>query len=109
MLLSDNPAPLGALTVHAYEDFERVEQAQAMALRARKPLFLGEFGVPGTPTPKRGRRFAQMLAGIERLKVPLSALWVYDFPYQDDYTVTATNARREQLEAVAAANRRLRK
>ncbi|MGC4042456.1 MAG: cellulase family glycosylhydrolase [Armatimonas sp.] len=108
MLLADNPNPLGTLTIHAYEDFDRVADAQAVARQARKPLFLGEFGVPGAPTPESDKRFTAMLDGIKRLKIPLSALWVYDFPYQDDYTVTATNTRRGQLEAVAAANKRLR-
>lgn len=109
MLLADNPNPLGMLTIHAYEDFDRVAGAQATAWKAKKPLFLGEFGVPGAPTPESEKRFTAMLEGIERLQIPLSALWVYDFPYQGDYTVTATSARRGQLEAIAAAHRRLQK
>jgi hypothetical protein len=80
-----------------------------VAAQVHKPLFVGEFGVPGNPTPESRRRFAEVLAQIERLQVPLAALWVFDFDGQaTDWSVTATNARAYQLQAVAEANRRLR-
>ena len=37
----------------------------------------------------------------------LAALWVYDFEGQAaDWNVTASNARKAQLDAIAALNRR---
>jgi hypothetical protein len=54
-----------------------------------------------------------MLSVIEKQQVPLTALWVYDFPWQgqghDPYcNVTASNARAYQLQAIAEANARIR-
>jgi DNA-binding LacI/PurR family transcriptional regulator len=70
-------------------------------------LFVGEFGVPAGPDPEADRRaLAAFLDALERRQVPLAALWVYDFKGQDgEWNATFTNARRDQLEAVAAANR----
>lgn len=54
-------------------------------------------------------QFEELLSAIVDLRVPLSALWVYDFTFQHaDWNVTPTNARAYQLDAIAAANRRLR-
>ncbi|NLC57963.1 MAG: glycoside hydrolase family 5 protein [Armatimonadetes bacterium] len=110
MLLGDNPDPHNTLSVHAYqEDVKRIAATQQIAVAAKKPLFVGEFGVPGARTPAAERQFRELLATIEREGVPLAALWVYDFSGQDaDWNVTATNGRAYQLEAVAEANARLR-
>jgi hypothetical protein len=46
---------------------------------------------------------------MEKAEVPLAALWVYDFPGQNDtWNVTATNDRTYQLQAIAEANARIR-
>jgi len=45
---------------------------------------------------------------IETNHIPLAALWVYDFAGQvKDWDVTTTNDRNWQLEAIAAANKRM--
>ena len=44
---------------------------------------------------------------IERLHVPLAAVWVYDYHRQKDLTVTSVNARGYQLRAIRAANERI--
>ena len=40
--------------------------------------------------------------------VPLAAVWVFDFPRQHDWTITAANNRACQLQAIAEANARIR-
>lgn len=110
MLAADNPNPVNSLSVRAYEgsDTNRIAAAMRVALDLKKPLFVGEFGVPGAPTVERRQRFKNVLALLERERVPLAALWVFDFDAQStDWNVTATNARAFQLEAIAAVNRRL--
>ena len=53
-------------------------------------------------------QFAGILRAIETNRVPLAALWVYDFSSQaKDWNVTATNTRSWQLEAVREANERI--
>lgn len=103
MLRADNPDPLDTLTVHAYEDddFARLPDAARAAQAARKPLFVGEFGVSGPRTPESERRFAAQLAALRQNRVPLAALWVYDFKHQPELSVTATNERAWQLKALA--------
>ena len=110
MLLGDNPDPMSVLSVHWYKEPEaRLEAAQATAARARKPLFVGEFGVPGAASPETEARFRAMLAAIERHGVAIAALWVYDYAGQDgEWNVTATNDRAYQLKAVSEANVRIR-
>lgn len=111
MLNADNPDPVNVLCVHVYEKAgDQLSEAMRTSRAVKKPLFVGEFGVTGPRTPETEKQFTEMLARIEREQVPLAALWVFDFAHQkDDWSVTATNARSYQLEAVAAVNDRLRK
>lgn len=111
MLKADNPDPVNVLCVHVYEHaVEQLPQAARVSAAVKKPLFVGEFGVAGPRSPKSEQEFSRMLALIERERVPLAALWVFDFAHQkDDWNVTADNSRSYQLDAVAAANARLRK
>jgi len=121
-LLRDNPDPVDTVTAHVYWDAQKrfgrqaaVEEflrlAMAAARGAGKPLFVGEFGASASQGGDAGavrERFARVLGAIERTGVPLAALWVYDFAHQDKtWNITPTNARSWQLEAVAAASRRL--
>lgn len=111
MLRDDNPPPLNTLTgrLYADDDLVRLPWAVAAAREARRPLFIGEFGVEGPDTPAARERFARLLAALERESVPLAALWVFDFDGQArDWSVTLANERAWQLDAIAAANRRLR-
>jgi hypothetical protein len=108
MLLADNPDPINVVSVHAYKDnLARVPAAAATARAAKKPLFAGEFGVPGQRSAETEKEFADMLAAIERERVPLAALWVYDHGDTDPMSVTAANGRSWQLAAVAEANARI--
>jgi hypothetical protein len=111
MLAGDNPDPINSLTVRLYEssDSNRIKQALMIGQKLKKPLFVGEFGVPGNPNEKSRVRFREQLDLIEREEISLAALWVFDFSGQAaDWNVTATNGRSEQLRAVSELNRRLR-
>jgi hypothetical protein len=108
MLRSLNPDPIDAISIHAYgEDTERIAWSVRAAKSIKKPLFIGEFGVPGTGLEVE-KEFRRMLRLIEDSSVPLAALWVFDLPSQNtDYNITADNARSYQLREVAEANARV--
>jgi len=108
MLRSLNPNPIDAISVHAYgEDMERIAWSVRAAKSIKKPLFIGEFGVPGTG-PEVEKEFRKMLYLIEKADIPLAALWVFDLPSQNaDYNITADNERSYQLREVAEANARV--
>lgn len=120
MLLADNPDPVDTLCVHMYNDMperfgrliafgELVRLTMDISRKARKPLFIGEFGSQEEDNAEATRtRFFQMLSAIEANKVPLSAVWVFDYTPQDKkWNITADNERSYQLDAIAAANRRM--
>jgi hypothetical protein len=74
MLRNLNPEPIDAISIHAYgEDTERIAWAVRAAKSIKKPLFIGEFGVPGTG-PEVEKEFRRMLRAIEESSVPLAAL-----------------------------------
>ncbi len=120
MLLADNPDPVDTLCVHMYNDMperfgrlisysELVRLTMDISRRAGKPLFIGEFGAQKEDNPDVTRtRFVQMLAAIETHKVPLAAVWVYDYNPQDKvWNITAENDRSWQLAAISDANKRM--
>ncbi len=121
MLSRDNPDPYDTISVHVYpEDGDKypgqttsltdfVEAMQRCSRRARKPLFIGEFGAPATSGSAKERAdFEELVEAIVRHEVPLSALWVFDYSPQDkDWNVTFDNARAYMLEHVARANARM--
>ena len=109
ILVAEHPAPIDVLSVHTYaEDIARIVPCAEAARKAHKPLFVGEFGVPGARTPEHERQFQDLLDTLRRERVPLSALWVFDFAWQGkDYSVTPDNERGWQLEAIQKANEAL--
>lgn len=111
VLSADNPSPINTFSVRAYDltnDLGRVAQAMDVSRKMRKPLFVGEFGVPGGVTAESREAFKAVLQCIETNQVPLSALWVFDFAAQaKDYSVTTKNERAWQLEEVRLVNERL--
>ncbi len=112
MLAADNPSPINTLCVRGYDlatDLGRLAQAMAVAQAVKKPLFVGEFGVPGVTTAESREKFVGIVTAIETNRVPLAALWVFDFSSQaKDWNVTATNGRGWQLDAIQQANERMR-
>ena len=69
-------------------------------------MFVGEFGVPDSGSESESA-FIELLAAIEKERVPLAALWVYDLAMQTRYTVTGSNERAYQLKLLAKTNERL--
>lgn len=110
-LRADNPSPINSLSVRAYDlasDLSRIAAAMDVARKSNKPLFVGEFGVPGAGTPTSRKAFSTIINCLETNQVPLAALWVFDFKGQDaDWNVSGTNARRWQLEDVSQFNKRV--
>ena len=123
ILLRDNPSPIDTICVHVYpaEDNryaarsrtldELVARIQEEARRARKPLFIGEFGVQSRGDKAQEQAvFEELLAAIEKHRVPLSAFWVYNYAGQDNqWNITLDNQRSNLLRLVSQANRRLQR
>lgn len=124
-LLRLHPSPFDLVSVHLYPpagkgyfgpegtSCEKLLDATVTAARsAGKALFIGEFGAgdaekEGDAETAR-KEFESLLKAIEASLVPLAALWVYDFAWQDDtYNITSTNRRAYQLEALRGLNARL--
>ena len=76
VLLRDNPAPLDTLCIHLYPErkgnypaaagtlADVIARTQKIARQARRPLFIGEFGVgASTPTDTATRHLDEMLGG----------------------------------------------
>jgi hypothetical protein len=109
VLASENPPPFDVLSLHIYpEDADRLTIAAKAARELKKPLFVGEFGVPGKATQEARKHFEELISGLAREQVPFSAVWVFDFREQPEYTIETGNDRFHQLEAVAAANQKLK-
>ncbi|MCY2952147.1 MAG: hypothetical protein NTU53_09245 [Planctomycetota bacterium] len=105
--LGDNPEPMNVISVHAYGLVDIAPMLQIVQV-AKRPLFVGEFGVPGADERAR-EQFGAMLGWVEWQAVPLAALWVYDYAGQNgQWNVTVSNERSYQLKAVSEANRRVR-
>ena len=69
------------------------------------PVFVGEFGVPAPVTAESRAQFQAILDALATHRVPLAALWVYDFDGQArDWNVTPTNDRTWQLDAIQQVN-----
>jgi hypothetical protein len=109
ILLGDNSDPIDTLSIHAYEESapQDIRFAMAVSATCKKPLFVGEFGVQGGGE-QVAKEFRTLLEAIEREQVPLAAVWVFDFAQQTDRTVTESNVRAYQLEALERANRSIR-
>lgn len=121
ILLRDNPPPFDTICVHAYPLANNKYSAKAasltgmlkaiqkISLKARKPLFIGEFGAPLTLGKDAERtRFLEIMDAIEANKVPLSAVWVFDHAGQNkDWNITFDNKRSYMLKLIAQANQRM--
>lgn len=118
-----NPSSLGTLTIHPYPSVENsffsdfkadlstiIQEAMRSSKELKRPLFIGEFGSPKTyGAEKEAQKFNDLLNGIIAYKVPLSALWVFDYSPQDaDWNVTPTNSRKYQLDEIIKANAQFR-
>ncbi|MDD5140851.1 MAG: cellulase family glycosylhydrolase [Verrucomicrobiales bacterium] len=124
MLDIRNPAPIDLISVHCYDELrgkrrndemERLDWAVAAARKIGKPIFVGEFQSPNDfapDSPEYRKYFTNFLARLDRLKVPLAAVWVFDLPSQDDGSkdprnITATSKRAWELPLLREHNEKL--
>lgn len=127
MLGVQNIDPVDNLSVHIYpsasdeayfsdgkEDIDGIVKACMDASRQlKKPLFVGEWGAQevlyGSETPNK---FVEILSSIEKNQVPLSAMWVFDYPPHDTeegINVSPDNGKREyMLQQIKEANIRIK-
>lgn len=84
----------------------RTKDATGKLLDSR-PFFLGEFGTNDkdlTPDVAKAK-FYEQTASIIANRVPLSAVWVFDWAAQEGlYSITGTNSRKYQLERLKEMN-----
>lgn len=63
-----------------------LEFSLKVAKKARKPLFVGEWGWSNDGVTYEyfftDKAFAEALSAVEKLRPQLTAFWVYDLPYQ---------------------------
>lgn len=108
MLRDDNPDPMRSVSgrLYTHNDLALLPWAAREARDARKPLVVGELGVPGTLTAESLRRFHEWLDALETHQVPLAALWVFDFEGQrHDWNVSFVNDRAPLLQLIAERQR----
>ena len=81
----------------------------AASRKIEKPLFMGEFGASSTLWPVTHRQQVEgLFASIERHRVPLSAVWVFGYPPQDDsFNIRIDNERGYIFELIREANRKM--
>jgi len=122
ILQRDNPDPFSMLCVHVYPRENNqysggfgnlkdlVAGLQTIAVKTKKPLFVGEFGsTQKLGADKEREQFSELVAAVETNNVPLSAVWVFDHSGQDkDWNITFENQRAYMLQAVSEANRRMK-
>ena len=125
-LMDVTPDPINLISVHVYPFGEEkrfnqeetgylevLQQCMKASAQSGKGLFVGEFGAAddeksGGPETARVE-FGKLLAAIEEAGVPLSALWVFDLPFQESFVnISTTNARSWQLGELEKANLRLK-
>lgn len=119
VLMRDNPAELKTIGVHVYGSHDVVKDVGIWAKdrgdylhrmkeysrMAGRPVFVGEFGLCGDSSAKND--FEIFIDDLERAKIDLAAVWVYDRTQKKDaWNVTFENDRAYMLRIIAEANRR---
>ncbi len=120
ILARDNPDPYDIYNVHVYPNTNNyysgmatnidgeIKVSQDFAIAAKKPLFIGEFGVSKEYPLDQPATFNELINAIEKYKVPLAAMWVYDYSGQDaDWNVTFENDRSYMLDIITNANAKM--
>ncbi len=121
ILQRDNPDQFNTICVHIYPEEKNdypadqnsssglIKKLMQYSNQFKKPLFIGEFGVPVQKDKAKERKeFEELLSAIEVNKVPLAAFWVFDLDNQNDiWNVTFTNERSYIIDEVRRANLRI--
>ena len=123
MIGIQNPDPYRSVTMHIYSnnisDYFADQQATMRDLiqitrdeadRMHKVLFIGEFGAPSTlGTVEEENKFNELMSAIEDLKIPMAAVWVFDYSLQDaDLNITPANRRNYMIEEIGKLNQRIK-
>jgi hypothetical protein len=127
-LLLMNPDPMNMISMHLYpgelhqDRFangnhasyrELLDLAMAAAKKAKKPLFVGEWGssiLDARNEAEVKKQFEALLSAIVDSGVPLAAFWQYTssaFHGGDAWTARRDNAHAYMLDSIEAANARL--
>ncbi len=114
MLRYLNPRPFGMTSVHFYPGRKLLPPFKTagaylsflngLARTNGRPLFIGEFGVPGRASAAKRQEFRSLLEAVIGSGAPLAALWVYDDPKLPTWNATFSNGRAYQLLEVAQAD-----
>lgn len=126
MLGVQNPEPVDVLSMHVYPGSADegyfggnpvgvdgiIHAGMQAAASLKKPLFLGEWGAQETKYgPETKEKFMEILTAIEANNVPLSAMWVFDYPPHDTeegINVSPDNGPREyMLQEIMNVNARM--
>jgi hypothetical protein len=125
-LIDVTPDSMDLISIHVYpmdgkgrfnQEKTSYEELLTLCMQAAaktgKALFVGEFGASDTEKdggPETARKAnMEMIAAIEKTRVPLAALWVFDLSDQDSFiNVSPTNHRAYLLDELRKANQRLR-
>lgn len=126
MLALQNPGPVNTISIHHYPDNalayfadfpaslkEIIRVTMEDAVQLKKPLFIGEFGAQEQllGTGVANKNYTELLDGIETYKVPLAAMWVFDYPPHDaenGINAGPDNGPREyMLQAIKELNERI--
>ena len=117
ILSRDNPNPCDVISVHIYPEknnkysgraksiTELIKLSNELADSIGKPLFIGEFGVPNSYSNQMKNIYEEYISAIKKYKIPLAALWVYDFNSQNvEWNSTFENERAYMLEKISEIN-----
>ncbi len=126
MLDEQNPDPVNTFSIHHYPDNELeyfddqkasltevIRVTMEHAVKQKKPLFVGEFGAQELKLGAENARtkYLELLQGMEECKVPLAAVWVFDYPphdQQEGINISPDNGPREyMLQAIREMNLRM--
>lgn len=118
MMLLSNPDPMNTMSVHLYDLQEKrfgrtvqagelIDRLMGISRGAKKPLFVGEFGVSETIGHDEARQqFERWVTAIDEKQVPLAAVWVFDLANQPENMIRGDNVRVYQLERIRELNER---
>jgi len=118
IFLRDNPDPIDTLTIHAYEDamnifvFAKDDYNKMMSIcmeissEIKKPLFVGEWGIAGNISKDKSlmQKVDLMTNSIKQNNVQLSAVWVFDYDPQKDFTIQSNNFRKDFFNKLRLLN-----
>ena len=126
MLDTQNPDPINTYSIHHYPDNEFqyfadqkaslkeiIRVTMAHASQQKKPLFIGEFGAAEAKlgVDNARQKYFEILEGIEEAKVPLAAVWVFDYsPHNTEEAINIgpdNGSHEYMLQAISELNERI--